>query len=182
MSQHPAPSIPSPVIEHRNAQPYIAVQATLRQPELGERLPQFWANLYRWLGERNISPSGAPFVRYRAIGQDGTVEIDVAVPVDHSVLNRVAKENIGSDVVRLDTLPAGDYATIHYTGPYLRLREVSMALLEWGRVNAVQWDASPTETGMAWAGRVEIYLTNPNEEPDPMKSRTDVAFRLASKA
>jgi hypothetical protein len=40
-------------------------------------------------------------------------------------------------------------------------------------------DQRPIGRGDAFGGRVEFYPTDPEEEPDPSKWQTDVAFRLA---
>jgi hypothetical protein len=36
-----------------------------------------------------------------------------------------------------------------------------------------------TENGQEWGCRLEIYKTNPSEEPDMGKWETELAFRLA---
>ncbi len=38
---------------------------------------------------------------------------------------------------------------------------------------------SPASGGERWGSRLEIYLTDPNEEPDMSKWQTQLAFRLA---
>ena len=38
------------------------------------------------------------------------------------------------------------------------------------------FDAWDTPDGQAWRSRVEHYLTNPAEEPDPAKWEVDVAY------
>ena len=38
---------------------------------------------------------------------------------------------------------------------------------------------SPGEDGERWGGRLEIYLTDPAQEPDMSKWVTQLAFRLA---
>jgi hypothetical protein len=53
------------------------------------------------------------------------------------------------------------------------------ALLDWAAGQGLTWDMSPGETGDRRASRLEIYLTDPNEEPDMSKWVTQLAFRLA---
>jgi hypothetical protein len=38
---------------------------------------------------------------------------------------------------------------------------------------------SPTAAGGRWGSRLEIYLSDPREEPDMSKRVTQLAFRLA---
>ena len=41
------------------------------------------------------------------------------------------------------------------------------------------WDVTQATDGERWAARLEIYETDPAEEPDMTKWTTQLAFRLA---
>jgi effector-binding domain-containing protein len=82
--------------------------------------------------------------------------------------------------VRARSLPAGEYVTAVYTGPYEGLRDATAELLAWAEHNGVVWEAEPTTRGEAWGARVEFYLTDPDEEPDPSKWETLLAFQTRS--
>jgi hypothetical protein len=64
-------------------------------------------------------------------------------------------------------------------GPYDGLVAGNAALLEWARANAIALDSWDTARGTAWRGRIEHYLTNPAEEPDPAKWEVDIAYLTA---
>ena len=53
------------------------------------------------------------------------------------------------------------------------------ALLDWAAGEGLAWDMSPGEDGERWGGRPEVYLTDPDQEPDMSKWVTELAFRLA---
>jgi hypothetical protein len=57
--------------------------------------------------------------------------------------------------------------------------EANAALLAWGTEQGVVWDTWAAENGEGFGARLESYLTNPNEEPDPTKWETEVAIRVA---
>ena len=57
--------------------------------------------------------------------------------------------------------------------------EVTGALLDWAAEQGLTWDMSPADDGERWGGRLEIYLTDPSQEPDMSKWETQLAFRLA---
>jgi hypothetical protein len=42
--------------------------------------------------------------------------------------------------------------------------------------NGIVWQTS--EEGKAWGARIEAYLTDPAEEPDPQKWQTELAFLI----
>lgn len=55
------------VIE-RAAQPYVAIKSQVTMQTLGMVLPELTARVFGWLGERGISPAGAPFWKYNVVG------------------------------------------------------------------------------------------------------------------
>src|SRR5919199_1759232 len=79
------------------------------------------------------------------------------------------------------TLPAGRYATLRHTGHPSTLVEATRLLLEWAAERTLAWDVAPSPDGDRWAARVELYLTDPQTEPDMNKWMTELAFRLADR-
>jgi hypothetical protein len=75
--------------------------------------------------------------------------------------------------------------------PYMAIRaRVTMAELGglgarfgevfgWPAGQGLSWDMSPGEAGERWGSRLEIYLTDPSQEPDMSKWQTQLAFKLA---
>jgi effector-binding domain-containing protein len=99
------------------------------------------------------------------------LEVDVAVPVAAAV--------DGDDRVVSGVLPAGRYATLTHVGHPSELAGVTKTLLDWAAGEGLTWDMSLGENGERWGARLEIYLTDPSEEPDMGKWVTELAFRLA---
>jgi len=163
---------PSPRIEHRPAQPYLAIagSVTMRNiPAIADRLPE----VFEFLAERGIEPAGPPFFRYHVIDMDRELEIEVGVPVTAGDAGAAAGD------VRAGTLPAGRYATVSHVGPFDELVGATADLLAWAEKEGLRWDKVDTPAGERWGSRLEIYHTDPREEPDPAKYVTDLAFRLA---
>jgi effector-binding domain-containing protein len=160
----------APRIETRTEQPYVAVVAEVTMAglgALGERLGEVFA----WLGARGRAPAGAPFFRYRVIDMARKLEVEAGVPVDAAV------EGDG-DVVS-GVLPAGRYATLTHVGPPSELPQATGLLLDWAAGQGLAWDMSPDGDRERWGSRLEIYLTDPSEQPDMTKWETQLAFRLA---
>ena len=100
------------------------------------------------------------------------LEIDVGVPV--------ATPATGDNRITADTLPAGRYATIVYTGPYEGLMQATADLLAWAQNKGIVWDKwAAGSRGEGWRARIEHYLTDPREEPNSAKWQTELAFKLA---
>jgi hypothetical protein len=56
---------------------------------------------------------------------------------------------------------------------------VTGALLDWAATQGLRWDMWPADGGERWGCRLEIFLTDPSQEPDMSKWETQLAFRLA---
>lgn len=84
----------------------------------------------------------------------------------------------GDDRVIAGVLPAGRYTTAVHTGHYDGLIGAVDNLLQWADSQGLEWDKSSADDGEHWGGRLEIYLTDPTQQPDPAKWQTQLAFRL----
>ena len=164
--------ITEPKIEDRKEQHYVGIRTLVTMQEMGPVLPPLWGEVYGWLASKGLKSAAAPLWRYRIIDMEAKMEIDVGVPVATAVT--------GDGRVTADTIPAGRYATLIYTGPYDGLMRATADLLAWAEKKGVVWDRWPAgPSGECWRARIENYLTDPKEEPDSAKWETELAFKLA---
>ena len=159
------------VIE-RSAQPYVAIKSQVTMQTLGAVLPGLHPHVFAWLGQRGIAPAGAPFWKYNVIDMDRNLEAEVGVPVAAAVS--------GDDQVLAGVLAPGRYATLRYTGHPDGLLGATASLLKWAEEQNLTWDMRQTPDGERWGSRLEIYETDPAEQPDMSKWTTQLAFRLAN--
>jgi effector-binding domain-containing protein len=160
----------APEIVTRAEQPYVALRGHVSMAEIGAfavRTPE----VYAWLGAHGVAPAGPPFLKFNVIDMMRQLEIDNGVPVAAPV--------DGDGPVIAGVIPAGRYATAMHVGHPSELVGATKALLDWAAGQGLTWDMSPDANGERWGGRVEIYLTDPREEPDMSKWVTQLAFRLA---
>jgi effector-binding domain-containing protein len=160
----------APEIVTRAEQPYVAIRGQVSMAEIGAfavRTPE----VYAWLGAHGLPPAGPPFLKYNVIDMARQLEIDNGVPV--------AAPGDGDGDVISGVLPGGRYATLTHMGHPSELIDATKELLDWAASQGLTWDMSPGETGDRWVSRLEIYLTEPREEPDMSKWVTQLAFRLA---
>jgi effector-binding domain-containing protein len=158
-------------VETREDQDYAAIRAEVSMDGFGDLLGPMWGEVFGWLGSRGIEPAGPPLIRYDVIDMQRGMEIEVGVPVGAPVE--------GDDRVTGGFLPGGRYAALSYFGDYSGLVGANAALQEWAASEDLRFDQWTTDRGDAFGGRIESYLTDPDEEPDPAKWQTDVAYRLA---
>lgn len=166
-------NITEPKLQDRQAQNYIGVRTVTSMEQMGAGLiPQLLEEVFGYLGKQGVVPVGAPFLRFHVIDMATNMDIEVGAPV--------ADVLAGDDRVRAGVLPAGRYATLIYTGIENGI-PANKALLDWGAEKGLIWDQWHTDKGDAFSARLETYLTDPEQEPDPAKWETEVAIRLADK-
>jgi effector-binding domain-containing protein len=159
-----------PEIESRGEQPYVAIRRQVTMDtiaEVADRIPE----VIGWLGARGIEPAGSPFLRYDVIDMQRRLDIEAGVPVAGLV-------DPAGDILA-GVLPAGRYVTVGHVGHPAGLLGVTASLLGWAAERELRWDMSETDAGQKWGCRLEVFKTNPAEEPDPAKWQTELAFRLA---
>jgi len=160
----------APRIVERAEQPYVAVSGRVTMQTIGaiaDRLPEVFA----WLGARGLEPAGAPFFKYDLIDMERQLEVGAGVPV--------AAAAAGDGEVVAGVLPAGRYASLTHVGHPDELVEATTALLDWAAQQGLAWDMTETPEGQRWGCRLEVYKTDPAEQPDMSKWETELLFRLA---
>lgn len=157
-----------PKLEQRDEQPYVAIRREVTLAELGTVLPPLVDEVLGWIARRGVAQSGPAFFRYLTMDMagDGRFVVDVGAPV--------AAATPGEGQIIAGAMPAGRYATVLYTGPYDNVASGHFALLEWGAAHGVAWQTS--DDGRGWGARVEYYITDPADLPDPQTWETEVAF------
>ena len=157
-----------PQIQERAAQPYVGIPSTVTMDTISTAVDGGFPELFGWLASQGIAPGGPPFIRYLVIDMDGDLQIELGVPVSTPVT--------GSGRIQPGVLPAGSYAVLRHAGSYDGLVASNGALQEWAAGHQVEFDTRDTAHGSVWGGRVEHYLTDPSQEPDPATWETDVAY------
>jgi effector-binding domain-containing protein len=159
-----------PKVEHRDEQPYVGIRTQVPMRQFRKVTPQLLGELFAWLDKRGVPPAGPPFMRFHVIDMKADMDIELGVPV--------ARPLAGDDRVRAGALPAGDYASLVYTGVKNGIKG-NGRLINWAASKGLALDRWDDEKGDAFGGRYESYLTDPKDQPDPAKWDTEVAIRLA---
>lgn len=160
------PQMTEPRIVDRAAQPYLFIVRRTPLSGLAD-LPAVHGRVFARLAELGEAPAGPPFWKYNEIDMPAELEVEVGVPT--------ATELPGDGEIGSGVLPAGRYATIGHTGHPDELIHVTKRLLDWAAAEGHRFDV----TGDRWAARLEIYETDPAEQPDLSRWQHTLAFRLA---
>lgn len=159
-----------PKIERRKKQYYAAIRMAVPIP-FGKYLEPAYTEVHNWLEQKGVS-SGPAIIRYLTTDMSKELDIEVGFTVDKAIK--------GNDRIITDFLPAGNYATLTYTGSYKGkgVYKANVALIEWAQANKIKWSITKKKGVECWDGRVEIYLTDPAKEKDTKKFKTELAFMV----
>lgn len=157
-----------PQVVARPEQPYLATRTVVTMETIDREISRLFDDLNGRLGRLDVA--GPPFVRYLVIDMARELQIEVGVPV--------AAAAPADGPFAPGVLPAGRYLTAVHTGPYDRLEEATGDFLGRAAQQGHVFDARPGDAGDEWGSRLEEYLTNPAEQPDPEQWETRLAFRL----
>lgn len=160
-----------PTITERSAQPYAAITAKVTMQNLGEVVPPLNQEVFGWLGRHGGQPAGPPFWKYNVIDMERGLEVEAGVATTQPVE--------GDERVHAGVLQAGRYATLRHVGHPSTLMDATARLLRWADEHGLTWDVSQSPEGERWGARLELYLTDPREQPDMNAWETELAFRLA---
>jgi len=163
-------TIGKPKIDQRTKQAYLGIRTIAPFKGMSRVIDRISGELNAWVHERDIQPSGPPFLRFHVIDMRGFMDITFAIPV------RNALPDEGQ--IKSDVLPAGRYASLIYSGGGI---SANRALIEWVRAKGMDFDRWDTEQGDNFRGRYETYLTDPTVEPRKSKWKIEVAIKLADK-
>jgi effector-binding domain-containing protein len=159
-----------PEIVERPEQVYAYINFEVRMDQMQTPASEGFPALFAYLAQAGIAPVGAPFYNYRRIDMAETLDVEAGVPVA-----RLGEE---SGNIRFGTLPAGRFVTMRWHGHPDALEQVTALLIGWVRLTQQPLDMEELPDGDHFACRLEIYESNPDDEPDMDKWVTELAFKL----
>jgi effector-binding domain-containing protein len=148
-------------IEVKDLEPakVMAIKATVNSDEVSTRLGEFFPRLIDCVINSGIDMMGPPYSKYYSWDPEGETEMEAGVPVSGEA------ECEGVEYIEL---PACKVVTCMHIGPYEKIDSVYDAIQEYITENKMKIN------GAVW----EVYITDPNSEPDPEKYRTQVYFPI----
>lgn len=149
--------MPLQQIERRElrACPTAVVRATLAVLEIGPFVGQAFTTVAQALAIQRVVPTGPPFARYGRLSHS-KFAVEAGFPTE--------EELSPTGEVVASSLPGGPAAVATYVGPYEQMEPAYEALANW----IVEHGGEPQ--GDPW----EVYFSDPAQEPDPQKWRTEI--------
>lgn len=158
-----------PAVQHRAPQRYAHVESDQVWMGHFEVIADRFGEVFGWLAERGVAPSGPAVFVYRRIVMPGPMVVRAAVPIEDEI--------DGDERVAVDVLPGGDHVVQRVVGHPDTLEAATGDLLAWADQQGLEFDQWDAPDGHAWASRSEWYWSDPAE--DPMDQWvTDLVFKL----
>jgi effector-binding domain-containing protein len=143
------------------AQDTAVVRGEMAPEQMPTWLGEAYSEVAQYLARAAVTPAGPPFARYTFLADSVGIEAGFPVPF----------EVAGDERVQPSRLPECAAAVTTHMGPYEDLENAYRAVVEWLDEHGRQ------QRGPHW----EIYLTDPNTEPDPARWRTDIVVPFRSR-
>ncbi len=159
-----------PQLFEREEQSYAYMTFRVRMDQMQEPAQKGFPAIFKTLEQQGISPTGPAFYNYRRINMADTLDVEAGVPV--------AKKGQDEGEIRFGLLPSGRFAGLSWHGHPDKLEPATAVLIGWTRLMQHPLDVEELPDGDHFACRLEIYETDPIEEPDMEKWVTHLAFKL----
>lgn len=161
-------TLPKPL--QRAAQSYIYVPFTVRMTEMQRPANEGFPLLFDYLARLGVAQVGPAFYNYRRIDMADTLDVEAGVAVSQAVPEEGR--------IKTGTLPGGTFLGLAWHGHPDQLMSVTSVMIGFARQTDQQFDMHTDARGDHFACRLELYESDPEEEPDMDKWVTRLEFKL----
>jgi effector-binding domain-containing protein len=141
-------------------QPTAVVRDTVLMSKLTDFFGRAFSAVGSVLGSQGVPFAGAPFALYLSMPTE-TIELEAGFPVG-------APFTPSGEVIS-SALPGGRAVATMHVGPYDTMHETYDAMLAWMKGRGM----------VPGAAMWEVYLSDPQKEPDPVKWQTMIYWSCA---
>lgn len=156
--------MPTFEIQQRAPRPALTIRLHSSIEQISDMLGVALAEVWHAAEAAGCTPEGPPFTRYLSEpdGSAGGMDYEAGVTL-------LEPAPVGHGRAMPAELPGGALAVAWHVGPYDTISETYAALMGW------IGEQGRTVAGPMW----EVYWTNPDDEPDPARWRTEVIIPVA---
>lgn len=152
-----------PRVEDRPSRPTLGIRKrTPFRGMLAER-DRLLAVLIDWMQDNGVEPDGSFYLRLHTVDMNGEMDLEVGA----------FTAGAGDELVVAGEMPGGHYVVLRYCNHSIRAHRL---LFEWAEAQQIGFDTDDSDAGVSWAGRFEIYITDPRSEPRKTRWQTELAF------
>ena len=146
-------------IRELRPEPILGIRATTTPAEISTVLAEVLPKVHSFAQQRGYELASPPLTIYHSYTAD-KVELEGGVTL--------LRRGSGEGEIKAGMLPGGRAAVTVHEGPYEKLKEAYQALESWIPMQGM------VAAGPPW----EIYWTDPGQEPDSSKWKTEIYWPL----
>jgi len=156
----PKPRFKTGEIVEKEVEPQFAVahKSKVTIDQIGPKMEESFGMVVKTIADKKLELTGAPFAIWHEWDPEGESIMECAMPI-------ARPGKFGGDVKIIKTYGGKVVTAIHY-GQYETTEATWNALDEYLKKNEMEMNGSP------W----EVYLTDPQSEPNPEKWKTEIYF------
>jgi effector-binding domain-containing protein len=129
----------------------LVIKKTVKREDIGKELGEIYPKIFKFLGEKKITPNSAPMAKYKMTADGFEMEAGVVVPDGTK----------GEGDIVAGELPEGKVVTTTHLGAYDKLPNTYQAIGEWLKTKGL------ISAGIGW----EIYISDPGTtKPEEVKT------------
>nr|WP_321354225.1 SRPBCC family protein [uncultured Draconibacterium sp.] len=145
------------LLEEVKEMTYAGIRETVPFIEVSREMSEMYSEISKFLAQKEIEMAGMPFAMYHLMDEEN-IDLECGIPIDADVE--------GNRTVKVATFPTTTCACLDFYGDYSNLQEGHIALQKWVEAHGFNLASAP----------MEIYLTDPQQEPDPAKWLTRICY------
>jgi len=159
-----------PQITVRTEQTYVYVPFTVTMQQMQRPANEGFPQVFAYVEKHGLNPIGAAFYNYRRINMAETLDVEAGIAVDSA--------GPEEGVVKVGTLPGGNFMGVTWHGHPDKLETVTGVLIGWSRLTQQPFDQRTEGKDDYFACRLELYESDPAQVPDMDEWVTTLAFKL----
>ncbi|WP_319230981.1 GyrI-like domain-containing protein [Draconibacterium orientale] len=136
---------------------YAGIRETVPFIEVSREMSEMYSEISKFLAQKEIEMAGMPFSMYHLMDEE-YIDFECGIPIEAA--------NEGNRTVKVAVFPATTCACLDFYGDYGNLQEGHIAVQKWVEAHGFNLASAP----------MEIYLTDPQQEPDPAKWITRICY------
>lgn len=159
-----------PQITVRTEQTYVYVPFTVTMQQMQRPANEGFPQVFAYVEKHGLKPVGAAFYNYRRINMAETLDVEAGIAVDSA--------GPEEGVVKVGTLPGGNFMGVTWHGHPDKLETVTGVLIGWSRLTQQPFDQRTEGKDDYFACRLELYESDPAQVPNMDEWVTTLAFKL----
>lgn len=155
---------------HLKRQNFISLRSRLSAKLISQQCRVFFHEAREEAVKQGAQKIGAAVMRLETFRDFDNIEADFGFFTDRPMR--------ANGPFQTGSLPAADYLQASWRGPYDRMRDIHILIIQWANEAKLTIDSTRDENGLHFGCLLNIFRICDLSEPDAAQWETDILFRL----